>query len=324
MNNKKYPHLNLSPKERLLPHYLTQRMSFYAHLSDEAIKSQDTVFILKEKIQSKNQATFSKNLAEIFRNSIKTIILAEEYCDKKRLTLLYRISPNINLIKEKNFSEKIKILKSNCFLIHEAIHPIQHIYIHVFEFLREIYKIFGEAIKEQPNLYPSPNKNINESEEDILYQTILNEESIKNDYFRNEILNRILLLQIPAENLRKMTDPTPGVPSDPILRSKRSKLGGEKSNADQALLINTVIEYLKKYRIKNSNKENTKKSKNKSALYRKHENEFIKIIENYKKSNPNTKHGKTLDENNFQRYFSNWIKKSEKLKSEVDLHLHSD
>ena len=324
MENKKFPHLNLKPKERLIPHYLTPRMSFYSHLSDEDIKPQDTVFILNEKIESKSLATLSLNLAEIFRNSIKTIISAEEYCKKKHPTILYRISPDRKLLEEKNFSEKIKIIKNQSFLIHEATETIQHLYIHVFDSLREIYKIFGEAIKEQPDLYPLPNKNIKETEEEIIYQTISNEASIKNDYFRNEILNRVLLLQIPSENLRKMSNPTPGVPSDPTVRSKRSQSGGEKANSDQAIIINTIIDYLKKYRINSTEKEDAKKIKKISDLCRKHEEEFTKIIEDYKKSNPDTKHGKTLNEYNVQKNIYKWIKKSDELKSEVNLHLHSD
>lgn len=323
MINKKYPHLDLKPKEKIIPHYLTPRMSFYSHLPDEPIKSEYSVFIINKKIQEKSQISFSENLAEIFRNSVKTIISAEEFCKKKRRTLLAQIVPDQKILEEKNFSNKIKILKGADFLSHLATEPIQNMYIHVFESLREIYKLFGEFAKDSPNLYPIPNKNIKESEEEILYQTILNEDSIKNDYFRNEILNKVLLLQIPAENLRKMIDPKPGIPSDPALRSKRAKLGAEKSNAGQDVLIKMITDYLKNNRPKEITSIKSKKIKSLSTLCKEHDTEFIKIIEDYKKSNPHTKHGKTLNPYNFQRNFSGWIENSEDLKAEVDFHLSS-
>lgn len=323
MINKKYPHLDLKPKERIIPHYLTPRMSFYSHLPDEPIKSEDSVFIINKKIQEKSQITFSENLAEIFRNSIKTIISVEEFCEQNQQSLLSKIVPDQKILEEKNFSNKINILKDGDLLHFLAIDPMQKMYIHVFESLREIYKLFGEIAKDSPNLYPIPNKNKKESEEEILYQTILNEDSIKNDYFRNEILNKVLLLQIPVENLRKMTDPKPRTLPDPALRSEIAKLGAEKSNAGQDVLIKMITDYLKNNRPKENASIKIKKIKTLSALCKEHDNEFMKIIEDYKKSYPDTKHGKTLMPYNFQRNFSGWIKNSEELKAEVYFHLSS-
>lgn len=298
------------------PTYLKPRIIFYPHLESEHIKHNDELIIIHEKIEDKKNKTFSELLANIFRESIKCINQTEEFCKNKKIRSFKSIFPDEAILNKIKFSDKLKFLGNEYLLIFEAKEPIQKLYITLFELLREIYKLYSEIICENEYLYRPPNNNFKESQEEIIYQTILNEESIKNDFFRNEFLKLILLLQTPCDHLKRMINPIPGVPSDPTLRSRRAKLGGEAANNGKNEIIELVITFLSENRPSES-----KYFSSRSKLYESHEEKFQELIINHKEKNQKSKYVKEIKIENLPELFSKWCNSSEELKNEISFHV---
>lgn len=319
---------DLKKRQRLVPKYLLPRMNFYADLSLEILKPSNR----------NNDNTLSHNLAEIYRDSVKCIILAERYCQKKHPSLLKKITEKNEIFETYWFSKKLKIIENNPLKRHEAKNLIQVFYVELFYALKRIHEEYS-TLKESRQFYiPIQDSNYVESDEEKIYQTIINEESIKDDVFRNTFLKNILLLQIPADNLRRIINPIPGIPSDPAVRSKRAQQGGVEANKDKYLIIEKIINHLKEKRPHTflskkdreswSSNEKTKhdldyKFESLSKFYAVHIGQLMEIIDIYKDENKSKKHGKTLSSINFPRYFLRWRNDSLDLRAEMIFHIYS-
>lgn len=305
----------------IVPKSLQPRMRVYSRILTEPIKSEDTFLILKEKNQEKSEITLSENLAEIFLYSLQSIYLAEAFCAKKHPKLIKSLVPHQEIIGYIYFSDKIKILNNGHLLTHLAECPIQNFYALLFGSLKEIFEQYEVILEESPNLYKPPRNNYREITEEKIYQTIIDEDSLKNDYFRNNFLTKILLLQIPADNLRKMCDMTPSPHSDLITRQIRASAGGRVANFGEQLLLEKTIEYLQK------NRPSKEKFKSKSAFNKMHYDNFASILEDYQKitqENSTIKFGRNLLASNFLRKILFWSKNSEQFIAELSFHIYSD
>lgn len=319
--------IDLHLEARSIPKYLIPRINFYSDLSLE---------FFKPSVRN-DYKTFSENLAEIYRDSVKCIALAEQYCKIKKRSYLKSITADERYFQTKSISRKIEILGDHSPLIEKNDNTIKIFYVGLFHSLKKIHREYFEAIKIKPELSPPQKNNITEIDEEKIYHTILNEKSIEDEVFRNNFLKNILLLQIPTGHLHRIINPIPGIPSDPASRSSRAKIGGIEASKDKIEIIKTIYDYIKKNKPENFLSAKEFEEFNKEEINRKlgykfksltkfceiHIHDFMKIIDNYKERNPSTKYGRTLDPTNFQRYFTNWLKDHEELKAEMVFHIYS-
>lgn len=318
---------DLCQKKRLVPKYMLKRIDFYSDLSLE---------FYKPAIRSAGK-TFSENLAEIYRDSVKCIILAENYCKTKKRSYLKSITKDERFFQTKSIARKIEILGDYTPLIENRDNPVKEFYLLLFYQLKKIHSEYSEVIKTKPGLLPIKENNITESDEEKIYYTILNEKSLEDEDFRNGFLNSILLLQIPTGHLHRIVNPIPGIPSLPDTRFNRARKGAEKSNKDRDEIIKIFINHIRKNKPEKfisakELKEFNKREENKKLVYKfktiskfceAHFDEFVKIIDSYKENNPTSAYANKIDPINFKNILSSWKKTSQALKAEIDFHVYS-
>ena len=313
------------PKDReriSVPKSLQPRMNLYAPLETDSIKSTDSVSIIKEKINDKKEDGFLKNLAEIFRESVCCILVAEKYCEENYPNLLRKITTKHQILSVSSFEYKIGILGDDEFILYESIHPIQKFYITLFDSLREIFKEYKIFIDANRYLYRVPKHNYRESTEEKIYQTKLNEESLKNDYFRDVILKEVMLLQIPCNNLRIAIDSNNEILSNRVLRYTRINSNKKNKNIGQEILVDKILSFFEKNRGRSENG----KIRSISELYTFYLKELDEILKEYMNNNIDrldkvtgrrVNYGRQLTLEGLLRKFYYWMQYSDDFKMEI-------
>ncbi|MPS96580.1 hypothetical protein [Comamonas sp.] len=252
-----------------------------------------------------------EKLKNIFTESIKSIHRTEKYHRKQ----IYEILPYSNIIGEKSFSEKIRLLGEKKFLTKKPHTTIQAEYIKLFTNIQQL--IFDYGIIQQSKTegkYTTPNNK-------IIEETII-DSFYKNDYladerYQNLIISRLFSIQI---NFYELLNSYNNV-ADKEDRKNIAKFGGDTKNYGEHILFKNILNHF----LENRPAKN-EKSSSIAFLHRKHYKNLESTLEKYQKKigtrEEGSRHfiyyGSNLTTDGLLRKIREWCKKEQDLKKEIE------
>lgn len=254
----------------------------------------------------------SEKLKNIFTESIKSIHRTEKYHRNQ----IDEILPYSNIIGEKSFSEKIRLLGEEKFLTKKPHTTIQAEYITLFTNIQQL--IFDYCIIQQSKTegkYTIPN---NKLIEETLIDSFYKNDFLADERYQDLIISRLFSIQI---NFYELLNSYNNIANKED-RKNIAKFGGDTKNYGEHILFNNILNYFSE-----SRPTDNEKLSSIASLHQKHYKNIELILKNYQ-SKIGTKegsrhviyYGSNLTTDGLLRKIREWCKKEQDFKKEIEEH----